>query len=220
MAFKSEYQEPELKGPVELIAALPKVWRRIVLILMFIYAGFIILIATQPFTESLISFGKTFGISEFLLLQWVAPLASESPEMIVLFYFAFRGSSSSAMTAIVSSTINQWTLLIASLPLAFSLSRGSWSFLPLDPRPREEVLLTAAQALFAISIITNLKISLWEAMLLLILFVSQLFIPSMHIRYIYSAIYILLGLIWLIKQRKEFQHDFMSIIKKLQLKLN
>jgi cation:H+ antiporter len=217
MAFKSEYQEPELKGPVELIATLPKGWRRIVLILMFIYAGFIILIATQPFTESLISFGKAFGISEFLLIQWVAPLASESPEMIVLCYFAFRGSSSSAMTAIVSSTINQWTLLIASLPLAFSISRGRWSSLPLDLRPREEVFLTAAQAFFAIALITNLKISLWEALVLLLLFVSQLLIPSMHVRYIYSAIYILLGLIWMVKQRKEFQRDFMAVIKKSRL---
>ena len=217
-AFKSEYHEPEPKGPVELIARLPKNWRRAVFCAMFVYAGFIIFIATKPFTESLIMLGKTFGISEFLLIQWLAPIASESPELIVIAYFALRGFSSSAMTAVISSKINQWTLLIASLPIAYSLSHGSGSYLHLDPRPREEVLLTAAQSLFAVSVITNLRISLWEAMLLLILFVTQLFIPSMHVRYIYSGIYILLGLIWLLKQNKEFRNNLVSFLHTVRKK--
>jgi cation:H+ antiporter len=217
-AFKSEHHEPEPEGPVELIAGLPKPWRRLTELVMFLYAAFIILIATEPFTESLITLGKTFGVSEFLLIQWIAPLASESPELIVIAYFALRGFSSSAMTAVISSKINQWTLLIASLPIAYSISHGSGAYLHLDPRPREEVLLTAAQSLFALSVITNLRISLWEATLLLILFASQLLIPSMHIRYIYSALYILLGLIWLVRQHKEFRDNFVLFLQTLRKK--
>jgi cation:H+ antiporter len=217
-AFKSEHHEPEPVGPVELIARLPKFWRRFSFCAMFVYAGFIIFIATEPFTESLITLGKTFGISEFLLIQWIAPIASESPELIVIAYFALRGFSSAAMTAVISSKINQWTLLIASLPIAFTISNKSGTFIHLDPRPREEVLLTAAQSLFALSIITNLKISLWEAFALLFLFVTQLMIPSMHIRYLYSGIYILLGLIWILKQNKAFRNNLVMVWRTLKNK--
>ncbi|MFB3895161.1 MAG: sodium:calcium antiporter [bacterium] len=218
MAFKSQHHEPEPEGPVELLAKLPKLWRRLVELGLFMYAAFIILIATEPFTESLITVGNTFGISEFLLIQWIAPIASESPELIVIAYFALRGFSSSAMTAVVSSKINQWTLLIASLPIAFTLSSKSGTYIHLDPRPREEVLLTAAQSFFALAVITNLKISLWEAILLLFLFISQLLIPSMHVRYLYCGIYILLGLIWMVKQNQAFRQNLKSTWQALKSK--
>lgn len=218
MAFKSEQHEPEPVGPAALIAGLPKQWRRLVYIAMFIYSAFIILIATEPFVESLKTLGRTFGISEFLLIQWIAPLASESPELIVIAYFALRGFSSAAMTAVVSSKINQWTLLIASLPIAYSFSHGSGTYLHLDPLPREEVLLTAAQSFFALSVITNLKISLWEALLLLFLFGSQLPIQSMYVRYIYSGVYLVLGCVWMIKQHRAFRQNIKSVWQALKSK--
>lgn len=201
-ASKAPHREPHAAGPIKLLVLLPIFWRRFVLFSMFAYAGFVIFISTKPFTEGLIEVGKTFGIDEFLLIQWIAPLASESPEMIVVSYFALRGLCSTAMTAIISSKINQWTLLIASLPMAYSMSDGSLSFILLEARPREEVLLTAAQSLFALAVIVNLKISLWEAFALFFLFATQLFIPSLEARYLFSAIYISLALIILVRQRK------------------
>ena len=54
--------------------------------------------------------GLTLGIDEFLLVQWLAPLASEAPEFVVVALFAWRGQGTPALGTLVSSKINQWTL--------------------------------------------------------------------------------------------------------------
>ena len=47
------------------------------------------------------------------------------------------------MTILISSKVNQWTLLVGSLPLAYAISDQSFSPLPMDDRQVEEVFLTA-----------------------------------------------------------------------------
>jgi len=218
LAGRAPHIEPQPAGPVATLAALPRGWRRASYVLMFVYSGFIILIATEPFTEGLIYLGKSFGISEFLLIQWIAPLASESPEMIILCYFALRGHVASEMSAIISSKINQWTLLIGSLPIIYSVSAGHFSFLPLEPRPREEVLLTAAQSLFACAVIANRLFSRLEALLLFVLFASQLLIPSIAARYAFTVLYFVLVLGWMFAYRREVGVNlgiFYRLVKKL-----
>ena len=47
-----------------------------------------ILANAEPFCEGLVGTGKVFGINEFLLVQWLAPIASEAPEFVVALMFA------------------------------------------------------------------------------------------------------------------------------------
>lgn len=202
--LREEVKEPEIIGPAEAIAQLKPLIRRIVVILFFIFSAFCIFISAKPFAESLIHTGKILNIEEFLLVQWLAPLASESPEFIVAILFTLKNRPSQGLGTLISSKVNQWTLLIGMLPLAFSISAMNISHLPLDFRQTEEVLLTAAQSLFALSIIINYKVSMLEAMLLLILFFTQLFFTNPSIRYVYSGIYIVLGIILIIKDGKGF----------------
>ena len=77
-------EEPEI-GPgaaLEQLAPVPR-WS-LVGLLAFLAISLIILVA-EPFAESLVATGRTYGISEFLLVQWIAPIASESPEVILCF---------------------------------------------------------------------------------------------------------------------------------------
>jgi cation:H+ antiporter len=98
------------------------------------------------------------------------------------------------MGALISSKVNQWTLLVGAIPIVYSLSVGHATAMPLDHRQIEEMLLTSAQSLFAIAVLSNLKFSLLEATVLFVLFVAQWFFPSPTARYIFSAIYLLLVL--------------------------
>ncbi|MFN8558243.1 MAG: hypothetical protein U0531_13175 [Dehalococcoidia bacterium] len=75
---------------------------------------------------------------------------------------AYRLRASAGMAALISSKVNQWTLLIGGLPIAYALSRGGFTALPLDARQVEEVFLTAAQSLFAIAVLLSLSITLWR----------------------------------------------------------
>src|SRR5206468_4810515 len=134
-----------------------------VLIAMFAFAGFSIIVCAEPFAHALVETGKDYGVSEFFLVQWLAPLASEAPEFIVAALFAWRLNTNSALGALVSSKVNQWTLLVGSLPIVFAISSASRHGLPIAGTQAEELLLTASQSLFAVAMLVNLRMSLAEA---------------------------------------------------------
>jgi cation:H+ antiporter len=194
-------EESSLIGPAETIANLSMVQRRLVVLAMFLYAGAAILVAAEPFAEGLIETGTQFGIDEFTLVQWLAPLASEFPEFLVAGLLAWRMRADAALGALVSSKVNQWTLLIGTLPVAFALSSQSLNPLPTDSRQVEEVFLTAAQSLLAVVLLINLRMSLWEAGTLLVLFVAQFFTPhSIISRDVFSYAYLVLAAAFLVRQ--------------------
>lgn len=204
-------EESSLVGPAETIANLPKRARRVTVLAMFVYAGASILAAAEPFAEGLIETGTQFGIDEFQLVQWVAPLASEFPEFLVAGLLAWRMRADAALGALVSSKVNQWTLLIGCLPIAFSISGGTLDPLPTDGRQVEEVLLTAAQSLLAVILLINLRMSLWEAGVLAVLFLAQFLTPhSVVPRNAFTAMYLGFAALFLVRQMFEMRPFFTS----------
>jgi cation:H+ antiporter len=195
-------REPELVGPSLTLGSLPKARRRGMVVLLFLYAALTIFAAAEPFVEGLKSIGRDLGISEFVLIQWFAPLASEAPELTVAAILASRGRALAAMVMLISSKVNQWTLLIGSLPVAYSISGVQLSPLPMDSRQVEEVFLTAAQSAFAVAIFASLSISFTEALLLFGLFGTQLFFTDPAVRYGYGAVYLLLATFVLFQDRR------------------
>ena len=196
----------ELVGPSRAIGALNNGPRRLLTVILLVFSAAVIFASAEPFAEGLVHTGEEFGISKFLLIQWLAPLASESPEVMVAALLAWRGRASVGMGALISSKVNQWTLLIGTLPVAFLLSAGEFSFtggLPLDNRQREEIFLTAAQSAFAIAVFINLKMGPREAAALFVLFATQLFITNELVRLYYAAAYGVLCVIILVANRRE-----------------
>jgi len=200
-ASKAEHVEPELGGPSEWIATFRIPIRRLIMVSLFIIAGITIFVAAEPFAEGLLEMGRSWGIEEFILVQWLAPLASESPEFIVAILFALRASAGASLGTLVSSKVNQWTLLIGMLPLAFCISGGAVRPMGLDARQVEEIFLTSAQSLFAVSVLSNFNFEWWEALALLILFSTQLAIPIPIVRYAFAGLYLLLTLLLLLGSR-------------------
>jgi cation:H+ antiporter len=166
-------EEPHLVGPAQLVGSLPKARRRIAVVVMFAFAAGVILACAEPFAEALVETGESFGVSTFLLVQWLAPLASEAPELLVAGLFAWRLNTNAALGALVSSKVNQWTLLVGTLPIVFAISSSSLHGLPVDSLQREELFLTAAQSVFAVAVIMNRSIGVREALALLGLFLGQ-----------------------------------------------
>ncbi|TAK20506.1 MAG: sodium:calcium antiporter [Chloroflexota bacterium] len=116
--------EPHLVGPARTIGALSPRSRRLVTAALVIGAAGAILLVAKPFAKALVGAGTALGVDEFLLVQWLAPLASEAPEFVVVSLFAWRGLGSAALTALMSSKINQWTVLVAMLPATRGLATG------------------------------------------------------------------------------------------------
>ncbi|PSQ43414.1 sodium:calcium antiporter [Halobacteriales archaeon SW_7_68_16] len=189
--------------------------RRIVTVLaLFGYSGTIIFTAVEPFAHGLEGIGEAAGVPSFFMIQWVAPLASESPELIVVVYLVNKARSTAGFNALISSKLNQWTLLIGTLAVVYSLALGQYGTLPFDAKQAAEIWLTAAQSYFALAILVNFTISGREALALLGLFLPQVVlefavirtpsipIDSIELLYAFTVVYMLLGTVLLIRRRK------------------
>lgn len=194
-------QEVEVVGPPELIINLNKAKRIVIIIFLFFYSGVVIFLSAEPFAESLLKIGRIFKIEEFILVQWIAPLASEAPEIIASIIFVMKLKESYALGTLISSKINQWTLLVGMLPLAFIISGAKIIPMHLDSRQIEEILLTSTQSIFAVAILSDLSISVYEAIIIFILFITQLIFPSQSFRYFYSFLYLILTFFILSKNK-------------------
>ena len=166
-------EEPHLVGPAQLFEQMSTRRRRISLAATLGFAALVIVMSAEPFADSLVETGRTLGVSTFLLVQWLAPLASEAPELIVAALFAWRLNTNSGLGALVSSKVNQWTLLVGTLPIVFVVAGGGARGLPLDSLQREELFLTAAQSAFAVAVLASRSINVREALALFGLFIAQ-----------------------------------------------
>lgn len=214
IAARSGVEEPELVGPAARIAELPDTQRRLAVLGLFAYATATIAAAAEPFAEGLVHSGTALGIDEFLLVQWLAPLASEAPEFLVAALLAARGKAATGLALLVSAKVNQWTLLVSSLPIAYSFGAGTPGSLPLDARQVAEVLLTAAQSLFGLGVLASMSVHLRESVLLAALFLAQLVVggvlrTALHERsaasadlFAFATLYVLLGVVLLVAARR------------------
>jgi cation:H+ antiporter len=112
---------------------------------------------------------------------------------VVALLFAWRFMANAGLRTLVASKVNQWTLLIGTLALAYAVALGAPADLPLDQRQIEELLLTSAQSLFALALIANFDLTLRESLLLLGTFLLQAFFPSVEVRLAMAALYTLGG---------------------------
>ncbi|MFB6103454.1 MAG: sodium:calcium antiporter [Halobacteriaceae archaeon] len=184
-------------------------------VFLFAYSGLMIFTAVEPFAHGLEVLGKAAGVPSFFMIQWIAPLASESPELIVVLYLVNKARSTAGFNALISSKLNQWTLLIGTFAVVYSLSLGQYAALPFHAKQSAEIWLTAAQSYFAISVLLNFEISVREAITLLVLFVSQVVlefliikelivlpVTSLELLLVFAAIYVVLGTALFIRRRQ------------------
>jgi cation:H+ antiporter len=207
-------EEPHLVGPAERIGALPDRKRRALVGVLAIVAGGIVLLVAKRFATALVGTGTELGVDEFLLVQWLAPLASEAPEFVVVGIFAWRASGEAALGTVISSKVNQWTLLVGMLPLIYAIALGSMTALPLDGRQQDEILLTAAQSLFAVSLLLDRRLSLTGAGILFALFAVQLVFPDTRIEL--SILYIAMAIGSIVISRRHIAVTFKHLINSFR----
>ena len=195
-------EEEEFVGAAALIVAMPQKARRITVILMFVVSAAIILTSAEPFAEALVASGESLGIDSYFLVQWLAPLASEAPEFIIAAMFALRGMGGAAIGTLIASKVNQWSLLVGSLPIAHFAGGGGLG-LPLDGRQIEEFTLTATQTILGVAIILALRFHWAPALGLAALFGLQFFVTDTSGRYILSAIQAVLAIVFLLLHRSD-----------------
>ena len=206
-------EEPDLMGPALLVGTLPAWRRRSMVGFLFLYAAAVILVAAEPFVEALVETGDDLGIDEFILIQWIAPLASESPEIIIALLFSLRANAMAGITILISAQVNQLTVLIGSMAVIFSASASNVSGglellnFPLDDRQTVEFLLTSAVSAFAIVLIWRRRIHWVAGVVLLLLFVAHLPFTGSSERMIFALIYAVLSIAVIGKYTRDYLRD-------------
>jgi cation:H+ antiporter len=170
---KADQEEADEPGPAAALELLSPGKQWLVMGALTAVAAAVILASAEPFAEAMVDSGRRLGFDEFLLIQWLAPLASEAPAVTIAVLFVLSGRAAAGLATMISDKINQWTLLVGMLPLAMSLGAGALIALPLDARQHEEFFLTAAQSLLGIALLLRLRLTVLGALILAVLFATQ-----------------------------------------------
>jgi cation:H+ antiporter len=186
-------EPPHLVGIAAELGKLQKRQRRRWVVGLMVYAAVAVLVTAEPFAHSVLLTGTTAGISPYLLVQWLVPLATEMPELVIAFVLVTHGRAGQAVAVLLSSAVSQWTFALGTLPLAFMAGAGQGP-LPLLAREQVEILLTMGQGLLAVALLVTLRLGRRDAILMLVLFAVQLAIPSVAIRAAMTLGYLVLAI--------------------------
>jgi len=174
-------EPPHLVGMAAELGDLPQQQRRRWVLGIMGFSAVAVLVNAEPFANSVLMTGTAAGVSPYLLVQWLVPLATEMPELVIAFVLITHERAGQAVAVLLSSAVSQWTFALGTLPLAYKAGVGQGA-LPLLGREQVELLLTMGQGLLAVSMLVTLRLRRGDAALMLVLFAAQLAIPSVALR--------------------------------------
>jgi len=161
---------------------LPKPWNALAILGLFVFGGLVLYFVAHPFLESMLGLAVSLGVSQFVFVQWVSPFLSEFPEKVTAFNWARKpGKAAMALMNMVSSNVNQWTVLVAMIPMVYCASLGHIEAIPFDGHQRMEILLTLAQGFLGFMLLINLVFTWYEAVGLFVLWLFQFMFPDSHV---------------------------------------
>jgi cation:H+ antiporter len=207
MPPKDHEEAEELAAVPRRIMGLRPGVRGAAIVAMFVAGGVTLYLVAHPFVDSLMSLAVIVGISEYVFIQWVAPFLSEFPEFLSAFRWARTvRHAPMALMNVVSSNINQWTVLAGMIPVVYSISLGHLAAVPFDGMHRQEILLTILQSVLGMVLLMNMRYSWWEAGVLFVLWFVQFCVPSLRVAVIDAyLLLIVLGFAQALFGRRRFE---------------
>jgi cation:H+ antiporter len=225
---ESETEQDHVRGVPKMVLRRPRKVQIIFVFTMFLLGGSILFLVAEPFLQSLeaIAIVVAGAGAEYFFIQWVAPFLSEFPEKVSAFYWArtVRFSPMAVMN-MVSSTINQWTVLIAMIPIVYCISLMQIATIHFSDFQRWEIILTVAQSMYAVTILLKMRITVVDACTLLVFWFIQFATPTLTfdvngyeltMHEVMTVVYLVCGLLQLVYHWKEltFERDFRATWRK------
>ncbi len=215
---EEEKKEDLLAMPRAIVSVENGKKRGLILVTLFLVGGLAMWAVADPFLDSMKHVAATLGISAFVFVQWVAPFLSEFPEKVTAFYWARTiHLAPMALLNMISSKVNQWTLLVSMIPIVYSISMGRVSTIPLDIHHREEILLSMMMTFYGCATLAKLRFTRGDAVILFVLWLAQFlypvhftFMPQLPLvgnnsRIIVSLIFGILTVYEITRHRREFR---------------
>ena len=206
-ASASESEAPPPIGVAAELSELPADQRRRWVRGLMLYAAAVILLTAVPFGDAVLGTGALVGISPYLLLQWIVPVATEAPELVVAFVLLTHGRGGQSVAVLLAGAVSQYTLAIGTLPFAYLVGAGAGP-LPLAGRERIELFVAVAVALYAVASLVTLRLSRGDAAIMLVLFSLQFLLPAVLTRLALAVAFLTLAVDVLVHERRHLRALF------------
>jgi cation:H+ antiporter len=167
-----------------------------------LFAALVILLTAVPFGDAVLGSGQLVGISPYLLLQWVVPVATEVPELVVASVLLTHGRGGESAAVLLAGAVSQYTLAMGTLPFAYAVGAGTGP-LPLAGRERIELFLSVAVALYAVAALVGLRLSRGDTGIMLALFPAQFLLAAVFTRALLGLAFMALALDVLASERRQ-----------------
>jgi cation:H+ antiporter len=200
-ALASDSAAPPPIGVAAQLAELPTAQRRRWVRGLMLFAASVILLTAVPFGDAVLGSGSLVGISPYLLLQWVVPVATEVPELVVAFVLLTHGRGAQSVAVLLAGAVSQYTLAVGTLPIAYLVGAGTGP-LPLAGRERIELFLSIAVALYAVAALVTLRLSRGDAAIMLVLFSIQFVLPAVLTRVVLAVVFTAVAMDVLVAERR------------------
>ena len=177
---EEEEELDELIAPARALATTEPAGKRTAFILgLFALGGVAMWAVADPFLDAMKEVAVAIGVSQFAFVQWVAPFLTEFPEKVTAVYWARTVKlAPMALLNLISSTVNQYTALVAMVPIAFALSAGRAAPIPMEGLHSVELFLSFATTLYGVACLAKLRFTRGNANVMLALFLVQFFCPG------------------------------------------
>jgi cation:H+ antiporter len=174
-------ERPAVVGVGAGLLTLPRRYQRGAIVALIVLAGTVVVMIANPFADALIATGASAGIDPYLLIQSVVPVATESPEFVVVAVLVANRRPAQGLALFLAAAVSQWTLGLGVLPLAY-LAGGGGVAMPLAPREQLELAFTIAMTLFVVAALSTLEPARFDAILIAGVFAASLLYPTALVR--------------------------------------
>jgi cation:H+ antiporter len=203
-------EPPAVVGVSAQLAALPRRLRRRLLVGLLMLSAVVVALVATPFADALQATGRPVGIGSYVLVQSIAPAATETPEFVVAIVLALHRRPSQGIAVFLAASVAQWTLALGVLPWAH-LAGGGGSTLPLDARASVELVLTASTTLMAVAALVSLAPKQIDSGIVLTLFAIQFAFPATSVRFVVAVVFALFALDIFVANRRAVPPMFRSL---------
>src|SRR3954470_22446475 len=193
-------EEPAVIGVPAGLLSLPPQFRRPAIAGLILAAAAVVILIANPFADALLATGTSLGLDPYFLIQSLVPLATETPEFVIVAVLVAHRRPAQGLALFLASSVSQWTLGMGALPIAY-LAGGGGTSMPLESRELVEIALTIALTLFAVAALALLKPERVDAGIVVGVVALQFVYPTTFVR-IGSAFVLLVFAIDLLFDRR------------------
>ena len=206
-------EEPAVIGVPAGLLSLPPQFRRPTIAALIVVAAAVVITIANPFADALLETGTSFGLDPYFLIQSVVPIATETPEFVIVAVLVANRRPAQGLALFLASSVSQWTLGMGALPIAY-LAGGGGTSMPLEGRELVELALTVALTFFAVAALALLKPDRVDAAIVVGVMALQFIYPTTFVRVAATFVLLVFAIDLMFDRRRAVRPLYRAVFRR------